>query len=300
MNVLYVRVITCAILLANSVVAFSQNPNELWREINNKESVRIGERSSIPIDYRAFGLDLTKMKSILDLAVDEYQPGAFTNGPVISVPMPDGTFSKFHVAYTAVMPEALAASFPMIRTFIGTGIDDSLAVARFDYTAFGFHAMIMSPKGWVFIDPASLQNPFEYISYYKSNTTRAAPFVCGNADQSEFNPYQPPANHLLRMSGSTLKTYRLALACTGEYAAFYGGTASGAMSGMVTSVNRVTGVYEAELSIRLVLIANDNLLVYTNSSGDPYTNSNGGTMLSQNQTNIFPAQWDPKLGIHVT
>ncbi|HRH67767.1 MAG TPA: zinc-dependent metalloprotease family protein, partial [Bacteroidia bacterium] len=48
----------------------------------------------------------------------------------------------------------------------------------------------------------------------------------------------------------------------------------------------VTGVYELEVAIRLVLIANDSLLIYTNSSTDPYTNGSGSTMLGQNTTTI--------------
>src|ERR1041384_187866 len=70
----------------------------------------------------------------------------------------------------------------------------------------------------------------------------------------------------------------------GEYAATKGGTSSGAMAGMVTSMTRVNGVYETEVAIHMTMVANDNLIVYTNSSTDPYTNSNGSTMLGQNQT----------------
>ena len=36
----------------------------------------------------------------------------------------------------------------------------------------------------------------------------------------------------------------------------------------------------------MVLVANNNLLVYTDGTTDPYTNNSGSTMLGQNQTNI--------------
>ena len=58
------------------------------------------------------------------------------------------------------------------------------------------------------------------------------------------------------------------------------------MNAMVVSMNRVDGIYEREVAIRMVLVANNNLIVYTNGATDPYTNGSGSTMLGQNQTNI--------------
>jgi hypothetical protein len=34
------------------------------------------------------------------------------------------------------------------------------------------------------------------------------------------------------------------------------------------------------------IVANNNLIVYTNSTNDPYTNGDAETMLAQNQTNL--------------
>jgi len=83
------------------------------------------------------------------------------------------------------------------------------------------------------------------------------------------------------------RTYRLALACTGEYANFHGsfGTdKTGALAAMATSMTRVNGVYEIEVGVRMIMVPNNANLVYTNPSTDPYTNNNGSTMLGQNNS----------------
>ncbi|NDB96845.1 MAG: hypothetical protein EBZ78_11915, partial [Verrucomicrobia bacterium] len=81
--------------------------------------------------------------------------------------------------------------------------------------------------------------------------------------------------------------YRLALACTGEYAAAVSTapiTTSKVMAAMVTSVNRVNSVYEKDFSIRMIMVSNNASLIFTNASTDPYTNTDGNAMLTQNQT----------------
>ena len=59
--------------------------------------------------------------------------------------------------------------------------------------------------------------------------------------------------------GDQLRTYRLALLTDPGYATYFGGAAN-VTAAKVTLINRVTQLYEDDLSIRLVLIANNDLL----------------------------------------
>ncbi len=278
------KVILClSIILFFSLNVFSQE--SLWK-VSNKKFI-IGERSGVVEKYVSYELNLPAMILALNGVINEDLPGAFASGPIISLPMADGTFSSFRVASAALMPKNLADQFPSIRTFSAIGIDNPAAIAKLDYTEWGFHAMIMAPGSWVFIDPANQGNTSQYICYNRKDSRPSTSFYC-EAMNSFYDQRitTPTPEILLRTSGDSLKTYRLAVACTGEYAAFHGGTVSGALAAINTSVNRVNGVYENEVAVRLVLIANNNLIVYTNSATDPYTNGNGSTMLGQNQTTL--------------
>ncbi len=56
------------------------------------------------------------------------------------------------------------------------------------------------------------------------------------------------------------------------------------MSAVVNTINRINQVYEAEVAVRLILVANTNLIFYYNAASDPYTNTSGD--LNTNQTTI--------------
>ena len=88
------------------------------------------------------------------------------------------------------------------------------------------------------------------------------------------------------MSGSTLHTYRLAVATTGEYTQFHGGSVSSSLGAVVTAVNRINEIYERELSVNFTLVGNNDQLIFTNGSTDPYSNNDGFDMLSENTSTI--------------
>ena len=204
---------------------------------------------------------------------------------IITLPMPNGSTQAFEFLESSIMHPDLQAQFPQIRTYIGQGIDDPAATLRFDWTPIGFHAQILSPNGNVYVDPY-FEDDDLYASYYKKDAARKAPpFQClvdGSAQTRSTDPQQS----LLTRSGSQLRTYRLAVATTIEYTAVFG-NATNALAAVTTTINRVTGIYETELSVRMQLIANNINIIHT--AADSYSNDDGVEMLSQNQTRIDQA-----------
>jgi hypothetical protein len=254
-------------------------------------------------------LDAAALRAALVQAPTEAQPGAAPL--VVTLPLPDGTTGRFAVRQSWVMAPSLAARFPEIKTFAGVGLDDAAASVRLDITPQGFHAQVLTANGNSFyIDPVTRSDTRHYLSFYQrdmnrgaAGPTRTCHFTPSAADQQATTKrvaaYRTSANRVLA-SGPQLRTYRLALACTPEYALTKGNTVASVLAGEVTTVNRVVGVYEKELAVRLVLVPNNDRLVFLSGTGPQpspaYSNNDGVAMLAQNQANIdriiTPANYD--------
>ena len=203
----------------------------------------------------------------------------------LSLPLPDGGLARFRVMESPIMAPALAAKFPNIKTYVAQGVDDPLATARLDWTIHGFHAQVLSSSGATYIDPYFDGDTATYVVYQKRDYPRPEGFSC-HLEEGDQPAGGANVAVVAAPSGDELRTYRLAVAATGEYTQFHGGTVEAGLSAIVTAVNRVTGIYEVEVAVRMELVANNDLVVYTDGATDPYTNSNGFAMLSQNQNNL--------------
>jgi len=87
-------------------------------------------------------------------------------------------------------------------------------------------------------------------------------------------------------SGANLRTYRLAFAATSEDTVALGGTVLDGLSGIVTTMNRVNGIYEREVSVRMVLVGNNDSIIYANAGTDPYVDDLSQADLTANQSNL--------------
>lgn len=197
-------------------------------------------------------------------------------GTVLVLPMPDGTLSRFAVADSPIMAPALAANYPWMRTFIVQGLDDTSMVGRVDLTQRGFHALVRTTRGAVFIDPYAGGATSHVVSYYLHDLPGGNDWKCETHDEA---PGRPPLalgpDQVEPQVAVTLRTYTLAMACTGEYGVHQSQVQGHApnredpLAAIVTVVNRTTAVYEVDIACRFQLVANNDLIVYFNPGTDP-------------------------------
>src|ERR671919_297176 len=236
----------------------------LWDRVPGEPPARHDGAKAVvrPDEFRAFSLERRGMARALEEAPAEGTRVATEERLVAALPAPDGGFERFVLEESPVMEPELASRHPEIATYRGRGIDDPAATIRADLTPLGFHASVRSPHGGWYIDPYYHLDQSLYISYF----TKDAEDPHGNVIQYEpFGRDESVLSALVVEAlagptvGTQLRTYRLALLSNPGYANYHGGPANVAAA-KVTLINRVTQIYEDETSIRLVLIANNDLL----------------------------------------
>ena len=294
-------------ILLSAVSGFDQfavdlenSPDQLWQWVEEQPAPFAEAQNYIQPDrFESVTLNAELLRSTLSTAPLEYSAGASSESLVIDLPTPDGGFDRFEIVESPIMAPELAARFPDIKTYAGQGIDDPAASVRFDITPQGFHSQVLSPNGAYYIDPYWHLDDSLYISYFKRDySSRPSEFVFHDhqsahslettstlAALKSSNSFTSLSTSNLT-SGGELRTYDLANAATGEYTSFHGGTVAAGQAAIVTAINRVTGIYEVELATRFRLVGNNDQLVYTNSSTDPYTNGNASMLLTENQSNV--------------
>lgn len=307
-NTLFARILVIPFLTI-SMNSFADESAAMWKSLKSQTQInRIteGKTVSLPLKTRTLSLDEPSLKALLEENVS-------VENNTIVLPMPDGTEVTFQITPNNLMPEALSEKFPDIKTWKVKSIEGDIA-GVIDFTHHGFHGMLFMPNGdRVFIEPnieesttgkRELSTDGNYVSFSQQQNTESfqTEFSCGlhnnnsslnfstsNDGTSSFNTAARTtslAQRFLTTPPSTLITYRLAVATTGEYTRFYGGTVAAALSGVVTTMSRVNEIYIRDFGIQFELIEQQADIIYTNRFTDPYTSNDVFALIDENGENL--------------
>lgn len=289
------RLLPALILIAFPLVVVanetSDRPINVLFELSNAQlESPLPNQEIWATNFKVFTVDFTQLNSELNGADIPHRNDVNSNVQVlIHLPNAAGSFDTYRVVRNTTMHPELAAAYPEIRTYDVLGVSDRNKSGKIDITPHGFHAMIFDRvNGTFFIDPLQRGNTANYMVYFKKDFVTSKIMTCHHDEEaSNLGDIIDNGDDIaLSYASCALRTYRLALAATGEYTIYHGGTVVLAMAAQVTTMNRVNGVYEREIAITMEIIPNNDLIVFTNPSTDPYTNGNASTMLGQNQTTL--------------
>lgn len=284
------------LVLTFLLVSISVNA-QLWSPISPaKAQAKSKElRKTTPTKYQLFNLNTTELRSILQRTPSRVQQKS--SSIVIQLPTAKGVLQKFRILEASVLEEGLAKRFPSIQSFVGYGIDDPTSIARFSFSKIGLHAMITSGNhSTIYIDPYT-KDKGSYICYAKSDLP-ADPnnFECLVEENVKSNFSNQQFNALKNANDGKLRTFRLAIACTGEYSQFHinnQGISSSAsdqvkkeavLSAVNNTMTRVNGIFERDLALTMVLVNNNTDIIFLDANTDNLSNSNANALINESQT----------------
>lgn len=233
-------------------------------------------RRAGPAAPAVYRLDQTVLERIVTSAPAE---GAVARGAGtrMSVPTPDGDFVSFRIEESSVMAPELARKYPGIATFRGQGADDATTTVRFSRTPLGFQATVVSTDGVFMVAPESPEDTSRYVSRRIEGELDvlfeclAGAFAPDAGKAMDFGPIMALG---MAPAGTQLRTYRLAVAATGEYTQFFDGTVATALAAIVSTVNALNAIYEVEVAVRMQLVADNDDIIYTDPGTDPFPLAN--------------------------
>ena len=288
----------CLITTINSVAA--KDPASQFTQWEPTLSSSKGARSNQGLANtvaKSFIIDINQLRILL---LDNTSKN---DDKIISVPLPSGRLINFRLTPSSIMALELEQRYPQIRTFTGTELGNAQNKGTFDITPNGFHAMFyygadqifIEPKSAVVIQTAAVDKKQKVIrlfndnDHYLSYLSKKIPPSHKKTYQfhppkrltaMNLSPPKQPKNIVLNPSiqenmadQSIITTYRLAISAAAEYTEFNGGTVDTAMAEIITLVNRLNDVYQRDLAVKLELVNNNNLLVFTDPENDPFTNT---------------------------
>ncbi|MDG1749983.1 MAG: M12 family metallo-peptidase, partial [Porticoccaceae bacterium] len=223
---------------------------------------------------------------------------------IVYFPNSSGEMIAFDVKEKSNLSPILAAKYPEIKAYVGVGIDNSSLQVRFSLAPSGIDASINSS---VELESTAIEKVRGTELYAISSNLEPHDEHSRFSCSTEAKPITKSFKQILNASASglmsngassgisssrtsfanttTLSKYRLAVSTNGQYTRYHGGTVAGALAGINATLTHVNAIFERDFGVTLELIANNDLIIYTDPATDPYTDALG-PLIGELQTNI--------------
>jgi subtilisin-like proprotein convertase family protein len=264
------------LILCCSFQLQAQN-DELWHKVSQNSTTNKSVAASGGSDKLFYSLNISLLKEKLSGTLLQTSKKSST---VVTFPNQEGVLERYTVWESSNFDPELQAKYPDIRAYEGVGAKG--AKIHFSLSPKGVQTMVLrlnADSEFIELNP---DNKSQYVLFTAKNSSKTAALNCKTTaklvGKSAANKTAKTAS-----SGKVFKKLRLALSCTGEYTAYFGGTKEGALAAMNATMTRVNGIFNRDLALQLILIANNDAVIYTNALTDPYSDADVGADGAWNQ-----------------
>ena len=199
----------------------------------------------------------------------------------LTLPTPTGEEAVCELREAPVMPAALQARFPAIRTYRGsTAEGHAVAVTT---SPEGLRAYVNAPGGSWAVEPVSGDLSRVGNTEALSGTPVEPGLACGydGGEVAELGrePPDPDVRGRAARARVEKRVYVMALACTAEYARSKGGTVASVMATFAEALNLLNAILLPETAIGFELHPDNDTLIFLDASRDPYSQPTLGSRL---------------------
>lgn len=187
----------------------------------------------------------------------------------IYLPDEEGSPVAYQVRESSVLAPELARKYPEIKSYSGYALDHPADRIRLSISHKDVQAMIVHADG----RPNSYVQKTDngrYVLYSRTAKDDDIDFVCRTEQQILTGSANLTAKPV---DDQVLRKYRVAISATAEYTQYHGGTVADALAAINATLTRVNEVFETDLAVTLELVSDNDKVIYTDTSTDPYTGS---------------------------
>jgi hypothetical protein len=246
-------------------------------------------RKEMPTTFQLYNLNESAFRSKIATVKQ-------TKNKTIQIPTSQG-LKTFYIEEASNFSKELAAKYVNITTYSGKQVDNNAIKMRLSKGLDGYHFAVYEPgKPSFYVDSYTKDNK-KLIAYSKKNLQKkASNFTCEVLELGAVKTTSSFENKIT--NDGLLRTFRLALATTGEYSQYQlnrlGISASATtaikkeavLSAVNATITRVSGVFENDLGVKFELVANNDAIIFLDAENDGLSNDAPSSLINESQTKI--------------
>jgi len=157
--------------------------------------------------------------------------------------------------------------YPSIKSYIVASHNNNNVFGRLSITSLGLTGLLFTDDGDVFYETLENGNNIAYISNGKGRKQSSC-----ETQHSEVKKSHTPSSR--ESFGGETKTYRMAIACSGEFSNKYNNNLTTINAKINEYLTELNAIYERDIAITFQLAPNNNDIVFFNPATDGLDNNN--------------------------